>query len=121
MHQNADLAGRHVEQPARLDHLKAFIHQGCRIDGDALAHLPGRVVERLLDRDVGELAGGSVQKRAARGSQPNPLNFRSAESMVMRLPIFQVGWLSACSTVMLANSLAGVCRNGPPEAVSQTR
>ena len=88
MHQNADLAGRHVEQPASLDHLKAFIHQGCRIDSDALAHLPGRMVERLLDGDLGELAGGSVQKRATRSGQPNPLHFvaaTAAHSLVNRI------------------------------------
>ena len=44
---------------------------------------------------------------------------RVAESIVIRLPIFQVGWFSACSTVIDANSDAGVLRNGPPEAVSQ--
>ncbi len=34
----------------------------------------------------------------------NPLFISVAESMVMRWPIFHVGWFSACSTVMAANS-----------------
>ena len=41
--------------------------------------------------------------------------------MVIRFPIFQVGWFSACSTVIEANSDFGVLKKGPPEAVSQMR
>ena len=41
--------------------------------------------------------------------------------MVMRWPIFQVGWFKACSTVMEENCDFGVYRNGPPDAVSQIR
>ena len=48
-----------------------------------------------------------------------PLFISVAESMVMRRPIFQVGWFNACSTVIEENCDFGVCRNGPPEAVSQ--
>ncbi len=50
-----------------------------------------------------------------------PLFIKVAESMVMRRPIFQVGWFKACSTVIEENCDFGVCRNGPPEAVSQIR
>ena len=37
-----------------------------------------------------------------------PLFIRVAESMVMRRPIFQVGWFRACCTVIEANSDLGV-------------
>ena len=37
--------------------------------------------------------------------------------MVIFLPIDQVGCFKACATVTLAISLAGIWRNGPPEAV----
>ena len=47
-----------------------------------------------------------------------PLFIIVAESMVMRRPIFHVGCFSAWATVIFANSSRGVCRNGPPEAVS---
>ncbi len=48
-----------------------------------------------------------------------PLFINVAESMVMRRPIFQVGWFKACSTVIEENCDFGVFRKGPPEAVSQ--
>src|SRR5664279_627170 len=64
--------------------------------------------------------GGMSNKRQA-SITSNPLFINVAESMVILLPIFQVGWLSACCTVIEANSDLGVFRNGPPEAVSQMR
>ena len=51
----------------------------------------------------------------------SPLFISVAESMVIFAPIFQVGCLSASSTVMLANFSGGHSRNGPPEAVSKIR
>ena len=43
------------------------------------------------------------------------------QSIVILAPIFQVGCLSASSTVMPANFSRGHSRNGPPEAVSKIR
>src|ERR1700690_161328 len=65
-------------------------------------------------------SGGTLNSRQALMTS-KPLFIRVAESMVMRLPIFQGGWFSAWATVILAKSARGVCRNGPPEAVSHTR
>ena len=78
MNQHADLVGRHIEETARFDHLEAFVHQGCRIDGDALAHLPGGMIERLLHGNVGEVAARRVEKRTAGGGQPDALDFVAA-------------------------------------------
>ena len=64
--------------------------------------------------------GGKLNKRHA-SITSNPLFIKVAESMVIRCPIFHVGWFSACSTVIAENSDFGVLRNGPPEAVSQMR
>ena len=50
-----------------------------------------------------------------------PLFIMVAESIVMRRPIFQVGWFRACSGVTGQSDSAGVSRNGPPEAVSNRR
>ena len=50
-----------------------------------------------------------------------PLLNMVAESMVIFRPITHDGCLSACSTVMPANSSIGVSRNGPPEAVRISR
>ena len=46
-----------------------------------------------------------------------PLFINVAESIVILFPIFQLGWFSACSTVMDANVSLGVLSSGPPEAV----
>src|ERR1700723_3057105 len=46
-----------------------------------------------------------------------PLFMRVAESMVMRWPIFQLGWFRACFGVIFAKWERGVLRKGPPLAV----
>src|SRR5436190_1523183 len=51
----------------------------------------------------------------------NPLFIIVAESIVIRLPIFQFGCASACSTETLSRSFSGVFRKGPPDAVSTRR
>ena len=55
--------------------------------------------------------------RQASITSSKPLFMRVAESTVIRLPIFQVGWFRACSTVMLAKSApVGVFEEqDPPE------
>ncbi len=58
MHTDADAERRHVEEAAGLDDFESFVQQSCRIDGDAPAHHPGGMLERLLDGDVLELAAG---------------------------------------------------------------
>ena len=50
-----------------------------------------------------------------------PLLNRVAESIVIFLPMFQVGCFSACSGVIASKSVRGVSRNGPPDAVRMIR
>src|SRR5579885_625682 len=73
---------------------------------------------------------GWITTEISRGSSPNnhrasitsrPLFIRVAESIVILLPIRQVGWLSACSTVIDSNSSLGSSRKGPPDAVKIIR
>ena len=40
---HVDPVGRHAEQPVRLDHLEALVHQRRRVDGDLAAHPPRRM------------------------------------------------------------------------------
>ena len=42
-----------AEQLVGLDHLEALVHQRRRVDGDLRAHRPGRVRQRVVDRDRG--------------------------------------------------------------------
>ena len=60
------LAHRDVEQPARLDHLQAFVEERGRIDRDLPAHVPGGMLQRLLDGDLGELRFGSALRETVR-------------------------------------------------------
>ena len=62
----------HPEQQVRLDHLESLIDEGGRIRGDELAHVPGRMRQRLLRGNSGELLPASSAKRAAAGSQDEP-------------------------------------------------
>ena len=52
------LLERQVEQPVRLDHFQALVHQRGRVDGDLGAHAPGGVLERLGRRHVGSDSSG---------------------------------------------------------------
>ena len=66
---------RQVEQTASLNDLKSLVHQGGRVNGDALAHLPRGMVQRLLDRDVGKIRLWRVKERSAGSGQPDALDF----------------------------------------------
>src|SRR5664279_2090037 len=94
MHQHADLTGRHVEQAAGLDHFKAFVHQRRRVDGDALSHLPRRMVQRLLHRDMSELTLRSMQKRSARRGQPDTVHLAAlpAPQTLMNSIVLAINW-----------------------------
>ena len=48
-----------IVQPVRLDDLQALVRERRRVDRDLGAHRPGRVAERLLRGDRGELAPAS--------------------------------------------------------------
>src|SRR6185437_4763355 len=45
------------------------------VDRNPVAHLPGRVVQRLLNGDVSKFRLGSVKERAARGRKPYAADF----------------------------------------------
>ncbi len=62
---HVDLLVGRAEQVVGLDHLEALVEQRGRVDGDAAAHLPGGVRERLLDGHVLELVGGAAAEWAA--------------------------------------------------------
>ena len=64
--------GRHVEQAAGLDDFQALVQHGGRVDGDAAAHHPGGVFERLLRRDRAQTrSSGSFAEWPAGGGEPD--------------------------------------------------
>src|ERR1700691_5223803 len=68
------LRGRHMKQSASLNHFESFVHQSRGVDGNAFAHLPRGMIERLLDRDGTELRRWSIQEWASGGGQPDALH-----------------------------------------------
>ena len=72
VHHDVDVGVRDVEEQVRLDQLQALVDQRRRVDRDDRAHVPGRVGQRLLDGDVGELVGGAAAERAAAGGEDQP-------------------------------------------------
>ena len=59
MHDDLDPVVREPEEEVRLDHLEALVRERGGVDRDLRPHRPGRVRERLLDRDVRELRRAS--------------------------------------------------------------
>ena len=58
--------GRDAEEPLGLDHLKAFVHHRCAVDGDFGPHLPGRMAQRVGAGHLLQLFVRYVSERAAR-------------------------------------------------------
>ena len=66
VHHDVDPVQRDAEEQVRLDHLQALVDQRRGVGGDQRAHVPGRVGQRLLGRDVGELVPAAAAERARR-------------------------------------------------------
>src|SRR3954453_15764148 len=64
-----------AEETAGFDDFEPFVHQRGGIDSDALAHLPGGMIERLLNGDGIEGRDRRPQEGAAGGSQPDGFYF----------------------------------------------
>ena len=69
VHDDVEGVVRHVEQQVRLDQLQALVDQRRGVGGDDLAHVPGRVGERLRRGHVGELGAAAAAERSAAGRQ----------------------------------------------------
>ena len=59
MDHDVDLIGADAEQPVRLDHLEALVHQRRRIDRDLPPHPPRRMLQRVVRRDACEFRRAS--------------------------------------------------------------
>ena len=73
VHDDVDAVVGDAEEVVGLHDLEALVHQRGRVDGDLAAHRPRRVVERLLDGDVGQLGARAAAERAARGGDRHAL------------------------------------------------
>src|SRR5258708_7007521 len=50
MNEHVHLIGREIEEPAGFNDLETLVGHGRGVDGDAIAHLPGGMIQRLPDR-----------------------------------------------------------------------
>src|SRR5580704_1031147 len=77
---DADLFWRKIEEAAGYDDLEALVHHGGGVDGDALAHDPGGMLEGLLGGDVIEGGEGCVAEGATGGGEPDLFYFLGSAS-----------------------------------------
>ena len=77
MDDDLDPVVRDAEQPVRLDQLEPLVRERGRVHGDLAAHRPGRMRERVGDRDVLRARracarGTGRRRRSARASRRSP-------------------------------------------------
>ncbi len=80
-----DARGRKVEEAAGFDDFEALVEHGGGVDGDALAHDPGGVLEGLRGGDAVEVGERGVAEGAAGGREPDLFDFgggAGAEALV---------------------------------------
>ena len=94
VHQNVNLVGRQREQMVRLNNLKAFVHQRCRVDCDLRTHRPVRMLQRLFRRRRIDCFLRPSSKRSARCRQdhaPDVAPVAGAKRLEHRV-VFGVDW-----------------------------
>ena len=69
VHDDLDLVEVNPEKQMCLDHLKALVDQGRGVDRHHRAHIPGRMIERLLGGDLCELRTGPAPEGSATRGQ----------------------------------------------------
>src|SRR6202789_4725566 len=85
MHRHLHLRGGKVEEAAGFDDLQGLVEDGGGVDGDALAHDPGGVLEGLGWGDALEVGELGVAERAGGCREPDLFDLRSgagAEALV---------------------------------------
>ena len=74
VHDHVDAVVRRAEQPVRLDHLEALVHQRRGVDRDLPAHRPGGMAQGVLDRHRLEIGRRAPAEGAARRRQDERLH-----------------------------------------------
>ena len=64
----------HAEQQVGLDQLQPLVDQRGRVERDHRAHVPGRMGQRLVDGDAGQLGAAPSAERAAGRGQHEPVH-----------------------------------------------
>ena len=72
--QHFNLFRGQVEQMMSLDDLQGLVHQRRRVDRDLRPHVPGRMIEGLVDGHLGQRLQRNIPQRASGGRQHDLLN-----------------------------------------------
>ena len=99
-----------AEQVVGLDDLQALVHERRRVDRDLAAHVPRRVLQRVLDADVLELGARAPAEGAARRGQDELLDASPAARP-----------RSAGAAPSARSRRAGSARRSPRRAPSRAR
>jgi len=65
----------HPKKPVRFDHLQPFVEERRRVNRDPPPHFPGRMVQGFCHGKGSKFGFWGMQKRSARGRQPDALDF----------------------------------------------
>src|SRR5262249_40168592 len=74
MDHDLDLFRWQIEQPACLNKFQSFVEHGCRVDGDLVAHPPGRVIEGIIESGVFNRLDRGVAEWTTAGGQDHLLD-----------------------------------------------
>ena len=67
MHRYVNTVRRHIEQSGSLNNLESLVHQGRGVDGHDRAHVPRRMMQCLLGRDVRHIGTFPASERTTGG------------------------------------------------------
>src|SRR6266700_642603 len=92
MNDNFDLIRANVEEPMRFDNFETFVHHGCGVDGDAIAHAPVGMRKSLFGSNTRELRQRSLAKRPAGSGENKAAHFavRTAAQALMQRVVLAV-------------------------------
>jgi len=76
--QHRNLINGHLKQPMSFQNFKSLVHHRSRINGDAVSHSPGRVVQSHFWSDGVHFLFRKSAERTTRSGQDDPTHFRFA-------------------------------------------
>src|SRR5438105_12195498 len=77
MDDDIDTLVGHIEEPVRLDHLQALVHESCAVHRDFGPHVPGGMGERLLYAYGTQFVERGLAERSSRSGQDESLDLVS--------------------------------------------
>ena len=80
MDHDVDAIVRNAEQKVRLDHLERLVRQRRAVHGDLAPHLPGRMLQGVVQRRAGKTLARPRAEGSARGGEHETTHFAGRAS-----------------------------------------